>query len=212
MEQKKPGKPQTGRMVPISSEYPYLVYEISDLEIKKGYHALWLPLLGSAVIVMEGNPQKGMFVVNYFENSNLKTNAKQAFLGLDIHGLKVGFKYFKAVKIPDYYIKVESSAFSEKKYCSPGDKVKFTVYLKEEAEDVSLSFFGRTILPLKINGSAKLQLLPVNGNNKEWSAEITLQSISASKNIVPLIKAVILGSENAPDVLWGKSPYQFHIK
>ena len=214
LEQKKQGKPQTGRMVPVSPEYPYVVYEVSELEMKPGYHALWLPLLGSAMTVLEGNVQKGVFAVNYYENSKLKPDAKQSFLGLHIHGLKVGFKYIKVVKVPDYYIKVESPAFAEKKYCAPGDKVKFTVYLKEEAEDVSLQFFRSTVLPLQINGSSKLQLLPVDGgNNKVWSAEITLKSIApAKKDLMPLIKAVILGNETAPDALWGKSSYLFHIK
>ena len=213
MEQKKQGKPRTGRMVPVSPEYPYIVYEINELEMKKGYHALWLPLLGSAMTVMQGNVQKGVFAINYYENSKLKPNAKQSFLGMDIHGLKVGFKYIKAVKFPDYYIKVESPAFAEKKYCGPGDTVKFTVYLKEEAEDVSLQFFQSTVLPLVINGSAKLQLLPVkDSGNKVWSAEITLKTISSKKDLAPLIKAVILGNETAPDALWGKSSYLFRVK
>ena len=33
LEQKKQGKPQTGRMVPVSPEYPYVVYEVSELEM-----------------------------------------------------------------------------------------------------------------------------------------------------------------------------------
>lgn len=213
MEQKKQGKPRTGRMVPVSPEYPYIVYEINELEMKKGYHAIWLPLLGSAMTVMEGNVQKGVFAINYYENSKLKPNAKQSFIGMDIHGMKVGFKYIKAVKFPDYYIKVESPAFAEKKYCAPGDKVKFTVYLKEEAEDVSLQFFQPTVLPLAVNGSSKLQLLPAkDSGNKVWSAEITLKTISSKKDLAPLIKAVILGNETAPDALWGKSSYLFRVK
>lgn len=120
MEQKKQGKPRTGRMVPVSPEYPYIVYEINELEMKKGYHAIWLPLLGSAMTVMEGNVQKGVFAINYYENSKLKPNAKQSFIGMDIHGMRVGFKYIKAVKFPDYYIKVESPAFAEKKILRSG--------------------------------------------------------------------------------------------
>ena len=212
MEQKQQGKPRSGRKVNISPEYPYIVYEITELELKPGYHALWMPMLGNASMVLEGNPQKGMFAINYYENSKLKPGQKSENMIFDIHGLKVGFKYVKVVKVPDYYIKVESPAFASKKHCAPGDKVRFTVYLKEEAEDVSLTFYTRIVTPLNINGSSKLQLYPVNENPKVWSAEITLKSISAKANLIPTIKATMLGSENAPDALWGKPAYPFHIK
>ena len=212
MEQKKQGKPRSGRMVSISPEYPYLVYEIDSLEQKPGYHALWMPLIGSGMMVMEGNPQKGVFAINVYENSKLDLKKKQSPMSFDIHGLKVGFKYVKMVKTPDYYIKVESPAFAKKKYCAPGDKVKFTVFLKEEAEDVSLTFYNRIVTQVSINGSSKLQLYPVNKNQKVWSREITLESVKYRENFVPSIKAVILGSENAPDALWGKPAYPFHIK
>lgn len=213
MEQKKQGKPRSGRMVPISPEYPYLVYEIDSLEQKPGYHALWMPLLGNGMMVMEGNPQKGVFAINVYENSNLNPKTRRTPLSFDIHGLQVGFKYIKMVKKPDYYITVESPAFAAKKCCAPGDKVKFTVYLKEEAEDVSLSFYTRIVTPLTINGSSKLQLYPVNKENpKVWSREITLESVGSKNDVIPSIKAVILGSENAPDMLWGKPAYKFCVK
>lgn len=205
MEQKKQGKPRSGRNVRISPEYPYIVYEITELEMKPGYHAMWLPIFGNSMMVMEGNPQKGVFALNYYENSKLSRKANNTNMIFDIHGLKLGFKYVKVVKVPDYYIKVESPAFAKKKYCEPGDKVKFTVYLKEEAEDVSLTFYNRIVTPTRINGSSKLQLYPVNKNTKVWSREITLKTFDTT----PTIKAVILGSENAPDLLWGRCSYPF---
>ena len=45
-----------------------------------------------------------------------------------------------------------------------------------------------------------------------WIAEITLKTISSKKDLAPLIKAVILGNETAPDALWGKSSYLFRVK
>ena len=208
MEQKKQGKPRTVRKVPVSPEYPYIVYEITGIEMRKGYRALWLPILGSAMTVMQGNPQTGVFALHYYENSKLPTSVKEDYLALDIHGVHVRFKYLKIVKKPDYYIKVESPAFEKNKSAAIGDKLKFTVCLKEEAEDVSLNFYTNTVLPLSLNGSSHLQLFPEEGSQgKIWCAELKLDKIAAPKEFTLLMKAVILGNENAPEALWGKCNY-----
>lgn len=208
MQQRKQGKPRTTRNVPVSPEYPYLVYEIKSIEMLNGYRALWLPILGNGMIVMQGNPQPGMFAVDYYENSKLGPSKKEDYLSLDIHGLRVCFKYMKVVKRPDYYIQVDSSAFKDKKFATVGDKLKFTVFLKEEAEDVSLNFYTDTVLPLALNGENRIQLLPEkDSGGKIWSAEIELKNFKVSKEISLLMKAVILGSENAPEALWGKTSY-----
>lgn len=208
-------KYKSGRYVPVSREYPYLVYEIDGIEHTNNYKGYNIWFQGGIPYGAVSNPQKGIFVFNIYERSKVAATGN-SFLRIDLYGLKLNFKYIKAVKKPDYYIVTESAAFAEKQYFEQGDKVKFTVQMKKPAEDVTLRFFDSyQMLPLMLNNVDKLQLKPLDEEGGIWSTEVTIDSLNRSRGSSPkgsiLIKAVILGGGTGEPV-WMYLAYPFGKK
>lgn len=209
----------TGRYLPMSLEYPYIVFEISRVEKRSGYVAFNLPVIhggtgmSSVGIGMVSQPQTGIFTVNVFENGKLPL--AKPYFRINEHNCTLDFKYLKCVKMPENYIEM-----MPKQPSKIGDKITFKVHLAKPAEDVSLRFFyGYTMPEIRINGEQSLQLKPENPDDpKVWTATVDYKSIDFSKktdkDIVPggmLIKAVVLGSENNTPV-WGTNNYPIKVK
>ena len=208
----------TGRYLPMSLNYPYVVFEISQVEKRPGYVGFGLPhLIGrncSAVgISIASQPQTGIFAVNAFENGKLADAI--SYFRININNCKLNFKYLKCVKVPEAYIEM-----LPKETLKIGDKVTFKVHLAKPAEDVSLRFFfGYTMPEIRINGEQSLQLKPENPDDpKIWTGTIDYKSIDfylkKAQDVPPggmLIKGIILGSENnAP--IWGTNNYPIKVK
>ena len=124
--------------------------------------------------------------------------------------------YMKMVKKPDNYIAVTGD-FASGKAIQPGDKVKFTVYLKESAEEVSLKLiYKKWLYTIKVNGNELVELTPEDKDQKIWSAEVPVKSLKCSKGSSfkkgeILLRAVVLGGKvNTP--LWSVLQYPFESK
>ena len=204
----------TGRYLPMSADYPYVVFEITQVEKRPGYVSLDLPhLLGdnwkAVEIGMVSQLQTGIFAVNVFKNGKLGNGTP--YFRINQYNCALNFKYLKCVKVPESYIEM-----SPEEPLKPGDKITFKVHLANKAEDVSLRFFlGYTMPEIKLNGEQSLQLKPETSDDpKVWTGTIDYKSIDKDKDIPPggmLIKAVILGSENSTPV-WGTNNYPVKVK
>ena len=209
----------TGRYLPMSPDYPYVVFEITQAEKRPGYVAFNLPVIqgganmSSVGIGMVSQPQTGIFAVNVFENGKLPGTAP--YFRINIHNCTLNFKYLKCVKAPDAYIEM-----LPKEPLKIGDKVTFRVHLAKPAEDVSLRFFFSYTMPeIRFNGEQSLQLKPENADDqKVWVGTVDYKSIDFSikkdQYLPPggmLIKAVVLGSENNTPI-WGTNNYPIKVK
>ena len=202
------------RKVAISPEYPYLVFETTSITPYKGYRSWSVSLrelqstFGS---VTNGEP--GIVAVNCFENPARIPAGKQAHLLLYLYDFSAEFKYIKMVKKPDNYITVTGS-FAGKKAIHSGDKVKFTVYLKESAEEVSLKLlFKKWLYTVKVNGNEVVELTPEDKEQKIWSAEIPVKTLKCTKadqfkKGEILLRAVVLGG-SVKTPIWSVLQYPF---
>lgn len=203
----------TGRYVTLSREYPWTVFEITavdDLNIGYiGYNFPWYYQATPYGIV--SNPRTGYFVYNVFENAPKLKDSKSAFLRLDLYGVRLHFKYIKQVKMPDFRIEVTSPVFAKKGTFTKGDKLTFTVFLREPAEDVTIRFYNAYTLPaLKIADSDVLQLKPLTNNDAVWTTNATVGDLGPNKiNAGKIVmEAIILGG-NMPDSVWSAIPYSY---
>lgn len=198
--------------VPIAAAYPWIIYEITGVEHKDGYKALILPNGPSnCSFAQVSNPQKGYYALNIFNGVNATPDVvRSEKLEFFLYGLKLDFKYIKMVKIPDYYVEVTSAAFATKKSFASGDTLKFTVHLKESAEDVSLRLYDSYgVEQLTFNKQDKLQLQPEGENTKVWTTSVKLESLTgfSGKGVV-MVKAIILGG-GFSEPLWGVINYPY---
>lgn len=202
------------RKVPIDPEYPYLVFETTAISPFKGYRNWSVSLrelksgFGSVT-----NAEPGIVAVNCFENPARIPAKTQASLLLYIFDFSAEFKYIKMVKKPDNYISVTGD-FVQRKTIHPGDKVKFTVHLKESAEEVTLKLlFKKWLYTIKVNGNEVIELTPEDREQKIWSAIIPVQSLKCSKadqfkKGEILLRAVVLGGSVKTPV-WNSLQYPF---
>ena len=195
---------------PVSNDYPYLVFRIASVEHLKGYRNWTLQFENPAFLVSQvTTPQPGIFVFDLFRNNDVKGSRKAANLFFYVYNMKLGLSEMKLVKNPDYRVDVEA----EKKMLAPGDKLKFTVTMKEEAEDVSIRLFTTGVpYPVKLNGLEKIQLKPADKTQKVWSAEVTIETLGvpgkAYKPNSILLKTMILGG-TLEEPVWSNLPYGF---
>jgi hypothetical protein len=201
----------TGCYLPVSPEYPWFCWNITDVKNLKGYRGLTMGSFSGLNCNQVGEVshiKPGYYAVNIAQNSKLKKPAKP-FLRIDQHGLQVTFEYMKMVKKPDYYIEVTSDAIKANKPIQPGDEVTFTLNLKEPAEEATLTFYKAYTMPkMKINGSAMIMMKPADKENKVWTAKVKFNTLSptagkgkAFKRNAIIIKADVELEENMISVL-----------
>ncbi len=180
-----------GRYVPNHEDYPWLTFEIASLNRTGGYRGLNF----TNCLAIVSNPMPGIYAVKR------EIKQKSSYLRLDIHGLILGFKYIKQVKKPDYYIDAAKT-----------DKgVEITVYLKDAAEDVSISFYNSYTMPrLTFDNEYKLQLLPKDESNPVvWSGTIKNCTYSTKHDVI--LKATVLGGKIKVPI-WGKLDKKLYTK
>lgn len=175
-----------GRYVPSSPDYPWLVMEITDIEHTVDKYA---DITFPGLFNMIGNPMPGIFAVK------MDNKDKSRFLRIDCHGLKVSVKYMKAVKMPDNFIETSIN----------GTDLDVLVHLKEEAEDVSITYYDAYCMPrLTIDNSMKLQLYPVDKANPViWKG--TVKNFQNKAKTYLMLKATVLGG-SLKTPLWGVLP------
>ena len=201
--------------VPLSKEYPWLVWDMKEVyTFNAGRYQRWsLSIQGmNGGIGSVTNVEKGLAAVNCFENAKpLKPGVKEGILRAYFFDVEIGFTAIKMVKKPDNYIVTSSPAFAKKKYFSPGDEVKFTVYLKEPAEDVTLKVIDINYLyDIAVNGQNVLELKPEDKEQKIWSISLKIKSFKCgSRKIGSLLtRATVLGGGfKVP--LWGAINYPY---
>ena len=194
-------------VVKVSPEYPYLVFRITDFELLNGYRNWTVNTeIGNILYSQVTAPQKGIFVFDLFRNLPEKDAAKKAaYLRFWVYNLRMEFEYIKMVKKPAYVVRAECAD----PVIRPGSKVKFTAELEKEAEDVSISLIGGR--PIKVNGSVKIQLKPVDKTQKIWSAEVEIKSIAIKDNKTlgrhrAIMKMDVLGGD-LDEPVWVGLPY-----
>ena len=202
-------KPAGGRYLSVSAAYPWFVYEITVVEPKKGYRQNRIAFQGGHSHTQIGRIFPGIYAFNLYENSTQEKKGKP-FMRIDQHGLKLTYRYMKMVKIPENYIQCSSDAFLTKKAFGAGDKLQFTVTLKEPAEDVMLSFFKSYTMPqLKLGGKAALQLKPADKEGRIWTGELTAASLGEKFTPNSIwVKADVTGGGIALP-LWSTIPYEY---
>lgn len=182
----EPGeKVDGGRYVPASPDYPWFVAELSEVEHKKGYRGFGF----YGLIGMVDNPMTGIFTVR------VPYRIPKPFFRIDVHGLKLGFKYMKVVREPENYID----------WIEKDGVLEVTVKLKSEAEDVSVSFYDSYCMrQLTVENSIRLQLYPVDENNPVvWKG--TLKNYKNTARGSFLLKATVLGGDIITPI-WGVAP------
>ena len=204
---------QGGRYVRLSPDYPWLTFELASFTPKPEGYKAWTLFFDKALtyVWQTTRPQTGVYAFNIYENSPYDA-AKMIYFKFFVYNLKLDFKYFAMVKEPDNYITVESADFRKDAPFGPGDTLKFTVRLKEPAEDVTIRFFDSyTMSQINLNKQDKLQLKPSGDDPLVWTAEAKVEALGgkdAYKARQTLLKAVILGGE-LKQPLWGAIPYAY---
>ena len=203
---------QTYLAVPTSPDYPYLTFQILAIEYFPGYRG-WICQISKTGFSVDqiSTPKPGIFAFNVYENAPAINNKSQNYIRIYNYGMKTVFSEIKMVKKPDYYIAAQSNAFKNKQSFTVGDKIKFTVYLKEAAEDVSIRL-STTGVPniIKINKTNKIQLKPTDESQKIWETEVEIKDLrgAKSKRNAILMQAVVLGGElDVP--IWSAIAYPF---
>ncbi|MBI4023773.1 MAG: hypothetical protein HY360_02265 [Verrucomicrobia bacterium] len=209
------------RYCPADVEYPYLTWEITEVEMFPGYRdfVLFYGEIGEktspAVFQMVSRPQSGIFAVRL---PNLQQAKMSLYLALN--NARLTFKHLKTVKQPACFIEMQSPSFQGKAALNAGDDLTFRVILEKPAEDVALTFFhGYTMPQLKLNGEQQVQLAPEKGNKKIWRAGIKINTCEGAnfqksdEQFQPgsfLVKACVLGGAS-DQPLWTANAYVFNL-
>ena len=206
--------------VPVSKDYPWLVFRLNSVKVNPGYRSWNIRIsdLDKFNVGQTSVQEAGYFACNIWEGANLKKVPTSAEIFFYNYTLKLTFSDLKMVKKPDNFIEVTSPAFAAKKQYTPGDKIRFTVTLKEPAEDVSVRLvFPDLLAAVKLNGMGKLQLKPIDDTQKVWSAEFEVKTLGPVRGVKEfrrntlLVRATILGGAIS-EPLWGTINYPFKLK
>ena len=197
------GKDGSGRKtltsVPVTKEFPYLVAQVTDVDVYKGF-VCWTLQIPEILTVSSVKPEKGIYVFNLFPEGKDKLNKKgkiikDAYIVWYLYNTKLTFSDMRLVKTPDFAV----DAVCDSGTINIGSKIKFTVKMKDEAEDVSIRLFTTYLIkPVQINGGTKIQLKPVDKTQKIWSAEVEVKSLNGGKPFKPgsiFMKTAVLGGE-----------------
>jgi hypothetical protein len=207
----------SGRYLKLSPEYPYLVWEITEVNYGKGYRGLGF-YFPSGVFGFVSHIYPGIFVANPFlSQKDLKEGTK--FCRIYLYNTEIYLKYIKMVKSPENLIDISSPVLKDKGYVENGDELTFRIILKKPCEDVTLTFYHSYITSqVSMNGMSTLQLKPEDKEQKVWSNTIKISSIGRGnlgekKSYDPgsfLIKATVLGGEiNVP--LWTANWFEIKL-
>ena len=213
-EAKDEPKEENSAVAEISEEYPYLEFKTTSITPYRGYKnwsVSFRELQSSFGSITNAEP--GVVVMNCFENLPKEFAKKQTSLMFYFYNFKANFQYIKMVKQPDNYITV-SGDFTKKKRIQSGDKVKFTVHLKDTAEEVVLKLlFKKYLYTIRVNGSETIELTPEDKDQKIWSCQIPVKSLVSTKGKKfkkgeILMRALVLGG-SVKEPIWTPLQYSF---
>ena len=202
------------RSVPISKEYPYLEFKTTSITPYRGYKnwsVSFRELQSSFGSITNAEP--GVVVMNCFENLPKEFTKNKANLMFYFYNFKADFQYLKMVKKPDNYITV-SGDFTQKKRIQSGDMVKFTVHLKNTAEEVVLKLlYKKYLYSIKVNGSETIELTPEDKEQKIWSCQLPIKTLYSTKGKKfkrgeVLMRALVLGG-SVKEPIWAPLQYSF---
>lgn len=179
------------RQVSCSPEYPWLTFQITKVFNNPGKYRSWGVHLLGAKIGQSTEAYTGFYNINcYMNNDHPDTGKKVNNIRFYLYNMGLHIADIKMVKKPDYFVDT----------IIKDGKIKFTAYLKEPAEDVSVSLYhSRHQIP--VNGQNKLQLKPVDKDFKVWGAEFEIKQPLATKQKSSfkkydlVVRASILGGE-----------------
>ena len=184
IEPAAPKSRSSGRDVPFSRDYPYLEFDLEEVEVGTGYQAFtfWQQPGGkpTGCVLL---PPAGIYTIDLYRVSRLPDRGS-GFLRVDVYGQKLGLRYVQAVKKPENFIRF-------------GENGKITVQLKDPAEDVTLrfldSYYCKEIL---VDGKTIWQLTPEDEAAQLWSVTVAPEILERLKLRGDLMaKAVILGGK-----------------
>ena len=171
-----------GRDVPVSRDFPYLEFDLEEIEAGTGYQAfLFWQTPGGRPTGCVLTPPAGIYTIDLYRHARLPDRGS-GFLRVDVYGQKLGLRYVQAVKKPENFIRF-------------GENGKITVQLKDPAEDVTLrfldSYYCKEIL---VGGKTIWQLTPEDEAARLWSVTAAPGMLEQLKLRGDLMaKAVILG-------------------
>ena len=199
-------KHYTRRYVPISKDYPWLVFEIvSYVPDAVNYKNCWGGFYKGRLFNIN-TPKPGIYLQDLWRT--VPAEKVTNIFDFTLYGYEVNFKYIKVVKEPENRFQIDSPAFQERQYFTKGDKLIFTAKLAAPAEDVSISFYDlRGQRPVRINGNDSITLKPTNEETTEWRAECDIKNVS-SKDKTFIFKCVVLGGK-IKTPMWTNNIYPY---
>lgn len=162
------GPGNLGIYVPVSNQYPWLCYEIKNVErISSGYHAFSMnPALDIGVFSVVTKIPKGTYCIALDSSAKLKEKPRWNYMRLDIHNANVILDYIGMFKEPPCALSLGKGLIKK------GTDVNIVIKTKEPAEMVQLKFYKAYTMPaIQVIPNAKRYLAkPVDGkDNKEWT-------------------------------------------
>ncbi|MCC6579186.1 MAG: hypothetical protein IT440_02005 [Phycisphaeraceae bacterium] len=214
----------TSMYINVDPAYPWLVWEVTDVQQVRGYIGFGIrmdfPAGTPMYLTMSqvGQIQTGIFAVDYSRQIGQKPARRS--LRLDLSGATMTLSYMKMVARPENLVTLESPAFEAKQQLDPGDELTFRVTLAKPAKDVTIQCFHGYIMPaVLVNGLQELQLLPVDKKDpRVWTVtmkvdQMTSGALKPGKQFdvgAVMVKARVLGGElKLP--LWTGNPYPFAV-
>lgn len=202
------------RKVEVNPEYPWLVFEIEKIKAFKGYCTWGLGIreLGNS-FGSTSNAESGLVAINCFQNAkSVVPVPNKMSLNAYFYDFEADFKYIKMVRVPENYIEAVCSQPGSS--LTTGNRLKFTVHLAAPAEEVTLKLVNKEYLySVMVNGLENIELAPEDKDQKVWSSEIELRTLSShnqdefSKGQVLMRATIFGGAINVP--LWGILNYSY---
>ncbi len=172
-------KGRTGAYVDVSAKFPYLVFEMIPTLQKGGWFICPWFLNQGPVYGQGANAQGGYFVIDAYQNSKLPPGGV-VYLRFDLLHASLRFKYLKMVKDPEYLLKIEARAFTEKKQFGPNDVIEFTFKAPGRLENVRLTFYAKG-RPVRLNNEKELFLKQEVPAENVWTARPEVVSFLPEK-------------------------------
>lgn len=210
VEAVQPKKYVSGYYIPVLPDYPFLVFSIKSVQYTKENYRAFGVHVGDSGIGMIANPQPGIFVVNVFEAWKKPPQNNITYMKIYLYGLNLHIGNLAMVKRPENFVTVRNTNGSME--MKPGDTLEFTLSLSKPAEDASIRFYNSYCMPLlKMDGSDKLQLKPVDKDNPIlWKGTLKLSRFQEKeiKAFDIVMKTTVLGGDmNVP--LWSAIPMNY---
>lgn len=196
-----------GRYVPVSPEYPYLIFEISGMDLINHGFMGFAVSLGKDSIKMSGVINPGIYQLHIDRISGY------SFLRYSVYGIKLHINEMKMVKKPEALIEINHSKQINPHVISAGDSLYFTVTLDKPAEAISIRLVKAVnSVTIPLNMMDKIDLATKDG--RHWGGKINIKKIGSQKSYRKdsvYIKATLFGCE-LKSPIWTNIPNNSTLK